>query len=78
MLWFSSHTTLAAEEIPLLLEAGFRVVPSAHRLLDLSVRPTINDRICNQWKDSVDCPPTSFANSKPCRCVPMKVKTLLG
>lgn len=57
MLWFSSHTTLAAEEIPLLLEAGFRVVPLLTDFWTYRYDPTIDERLCNQWKASVDLPP---------------------
>jgi hypothetical protein len=57
MLWFSSHTTLAAEEIPLLLEAGFRVVPLLTDFWTYKYDPSIDNRICSQWKASVDLPP---------------------
>ncbi len=57
MLWFSSHTTLAAEEIPLLLEAGFRVIPLLTDFWTYQYDPSIDGRICNQWKESVDLPP---------------------
>lgn len=56
MLWFSSHTTLAAEEIPLLLEAGFRVVPLLTDFWTYNYDPAIDERICSQWKASVDLP----------------------
>lgn len=56
MLWFSSHTTLAAEEIPLLLEAGFRVIPLLTDFWTYQYDPSIDSRICNLWKESVDLP----------------------
>ncbi len=56
MLWFSSHTTLAAEEIPLLLQAGFRVIPLLTDFWTYRYDPAIDERICNQWKASVDLP----------------------
>lgn len=56
MLWFSSHTTLAAEEIPLLLEAGFRVVPLLTDFWTYRYDPSIDERICDKWKASVGLP----------------------
>lgn len=56
MLWFSAHTTLAAEEIPLLLEAGFRVIPLLTDFWTYQYDPTLDARICDKWKASVDLP----------------------
>jgi hypothetical protein len=53
LLWCSSHHTLAAEEIPLLLEAGFRVVPLLTNFWTRQLDPTLNDSICPDWRDSV-------------------------
>jgi len=53
LLWCSSHETLATEEIPLLLEAGFRVVPLLTNFWTRQLDPTLNDSICPDWRDSV-------------------------
>jgi hypothetical protein len=56
LLWCSSHHTLAAEEIPLLLEAGFRVVPLLTNFWTQQLDPTLNDSICPDWRASVALP----------------------
>ena len=53
LLWCSSHETLAAEEIPLLLEAGFRVVPLLTNFWTQQLDLTLNNSICPVWRDSV-------------------------
>ncbi len=56
MLWCSSHTTLAAEEIPMFLEAGYRVVPLLTDFWTFEYKPEIDSQICDAWKSSVDLP----------------------
>lgn len=56
LLWCSSHTTLAAEEIPLLLEAGFRVIPLLTDFWTFEVKPEIDQQICSDWKATVGLP----------------------
>ena len=56
LLWCSSHDTLASEEIPLFLEAGFRVVPLLTNYWTQQFDPTLNDSICPAWKASVGLP----------------------
>ena len=47
LLWCSSHATLAAEEIPLLLQAGFRVVPLLTDMWTCMYRPELDGAICS-------------------------------
>lgn len=56
LLWCSSHTTLAAEEIPLLLAAGFRVIPLLTDFWTFEYNPEIDQRICGDWKATVGLP----------------------
>jgi hypothetical protein len=56
MLWCSSHTTLAAEEIPMFLEAGFRVVPLLTDFWTFEYAPSLDSKICQDWKATVDLP----------------------
>jgi len=53
LLWCSSHDTLAAEEIPLFLEAGFRVVPLLTNFWTQSFDPALADMLCPAWRESV-------------------------
>jgi hypothetical protein len=56
MLWCSSHDTLASEEIPLFLEAGYRVVPLYTNFWTFEFDPSLDQKICDDWKTSVDLP----------------------
>ena len=53
LLWCSSHDTLAAEEIPLFLEAGFRVVPLLTNFWTQRFDPALADTLCPAWRESV-------------------------
>jgi hypothetical protein len=57
LLWCSSHESLAAEEIPLFLEAGFRVVPLHTNFWTQEYDPALDDTICPAWRESVALPP---------------------
>ena len=57
MLWCSSHSTLSREEIPLFLEAGFRVVPLLTDFWTLQYDETLDTKICSDWKQTVGLPP---------------------
>jgi hypothetical protein len=57
MLWCSSHETLASEEIPLFLEAGYRVVPLHTNFWTFEYDETLDKKICSDWRSSVDLPP---------------------
>ena len=57
LLWCSSHESLAAEEIPLFLEAGFRVVPLHTNFWTQAYDPSLDDSICPAWRESVALPP---------------------
>lgn len=57
MLWCSSHATLASEEIPLYLDAGFRVIPLLTDFWTFEYRKTLDQEISAEWKASVDLPP---------------------
>ena len=57
LLWCASHESLAAEEIPLFLEAGFRVVPLYTNFWTQAYDPTLDDSICPNWRESVALPP---------------------
>ncbi|MEZ6133678.1 MAG: hypothetical protein R3C53_02090 [Pirellulaceae bacterium] len=56
VLWCSSHRTLAAEEIPLLLEAGFRVIPLLTDLWTYTYSAELDSQLCGDWKACVDLP----------------------
>jgi hypothetical protein len=56
MLWCSSHSTLAQEEMPLFLEAGFRVIPLLTDFWTFKYDANLDNKICSQWKQSVDLP----------------------
>lgn len=56
LLWCSSHSTLAAEELPLLLEAGFRVIPLLTDFWTFEYKPEIDAQLCSDWKATVDLP----------------------
>jgi hypothetical protein len=57
LLWCSSHESLGAEEIPLLLEAGFRVVPLNLNFWTQEYDATLDATICPAWRESVALPP---------------------
>lgn len=57
MLWCSSHKTLAAEEIPLFMEAGFRVVPLMTDFWTFKYAPELDSQNCGDWKKTIDLPP---------------------
>jgi hypothetical protein len=57
MLWCSSHKTLAAEEIPLFMEAGFRVVPLMTDFWTFKYAPELDAQNCGEWKKTIDLPP---------------------
>lgn len=57
MLWCSSHDTLANEEIPLFIEAGFRVVPLLTNFWTFDFDEKLDSLICPDWKNCVDMPP---------------------
>jgi len=57
LLWCSSHESLAAEEIPLFLEAGFRVVPLHTNFWTQEYDPALDATICPAWRESVALPP---------------------
>ena len=56
LMWCSSHRTLSFEEIPLLLEAGFRVIPSSVDMWTFKIDRKVIDDLCPDWKSSVDVP----------------------
>lgn len=56
LLWCSSHDTLAAEEIPLFLEAGFRVVPLLTNFWTQRFDAGLDDTLCADWRASVALP----------------------
>lgn len=56
LLWCSSHDTLAAEEIPLFLEAGFRVVPLLTNFWTQRYDPGLDATLCPAWRESVALP----------------------
>jgi len=56
MLWCSSHVTLSKEEIPLFLQAGFRVVPLLTDLWTYRHAPSLDGELCQDWKQTVDLP----------------------
>lgn len=56
LLWCSSHSTLAEEEIPLLLEAGFRVIPLLTDFWTFETKLEIDDQLCSDWKATVGLP----------------------
>jgi hypothetical protein len=56
LLWCSSHGTLAAEEIPLFLEAGFRVVPLLTEFWGFTLDEKLDEILCPDWKESVGLP----------------------
>lgn len=56
LLWCSSHDTLAAEEIPLFLEAGFRVVPLLTNFWTQRFDPGLDATICPDWRATVGLP----------------------
>ena len=57
LLWCSSHESLAAEEIPLFLEAGFRVVPLHTNFWTQEYDSALDATICPAWRESVALPP---------------------
>ena len=57
MLWCSSHITLSQEEIPLFLEAGFRVVPLLTDFWTLQYDEKLDVKLCSDWKQTVGLPP---------------------
>lgn len=56
LLWCSSHDTLASEEIPLFVEAGFRVVPLLTNFWTERFDPGLDSTICSAWRESVGLP----------------------
>lgn len=56
LLWCSSHSTLAHEEIPLLMEAGFRVIPLLTDFWTYQFDASLDSKICQAWKETVDLP----------------------
>ena len=56
LLWCSSHDTLAAEEIPLFVEAGFRVVPLLTNFWTGRFDPGLDATICPAWRETVGLP----------------------
>jgi hypothetical protein len=56
MLWCSSHDTLASEEIPLFIEAGYRVVPLLTNFWTFEYDASLGDKLCSDWKPSMDLP----------------------
>ena len=56
LLWCSSHETLASEEIPLFLEAGFRVVPLLTEFWGFTLDEELDGVLCPDWKKSVGLP----------------------
>ena len=53
LLWCSSHETLAKEEIPLLLEAGFRVIPLLTNMWTMKYDESLDETLCQEWKKTV-------------------------
>jgi hypothetical protein len=56
MLWCSSHSTLAREEIPMFLQAGFRVIPLLTDFWTYQYDPELDSKLCQDWKESVGLP----------------------
>lgn len=56
LLWMASHPTLAAEELPLFLEAGFRVVPLLRHTDTLELDESLAERFGNSWRTTVELP----------------------
>lgn len=57
MLWCSSHSTLSREEIPLFMEAGFRVIPLLTDFGTYRHDPGLDSKLCQDWKQTVGLPP---------------------
>jgi len=56
LLWCSSHTTLSHEEIPLYLQAGFRIIPLLTDMWTFGVRKSLDSELCGDWKFTVGLP----------------------
>ena len=56
MLWCSSHSTLSQEEIPLFLEAGFRVIPLLTDFWTLQYDEKLDAKLCSDWKQTIGLP----------------------
>lgn len=61
LLWVSSHATLAAEEIPLFLEAGYRVIPTYIDFWTFKYDPSLDEKLCGAWKKTIDLPEEKIA-----------------
>jgi len=67
ILWCSSHETLAKEEIPLLLEAGFRVIPLLTNMWTMKFDESLDEVICQDWKKTVGLDQGIVRDIQACR-----------
>jgi len=56
MLWCSSHGTLSHEEIPLFIQAGFRVIPLLTDMWTFKYRESLDGELNQAWKETIDLP----------------------
>lgn len=67
ILWCSSHETLAKEEIPLLLEAGFRLIPLLTNMWTMQYDASLDEVICQDWKKTVGLDEKIVREIQACR-----------